>query len=137
MSSSLLDELLDSLEFFKIHLPVFYGKFMEDAFGRLLAEIISQPLFQFRIRFGRCHYSPTASLLILYYLTAHGLLSDMVSDSAPYAVKSWRPYQMHSFQFAGARKPYNTLAKSPHPRFVNHRLKLSCAAYHVMAVKLL
>ncbi|KAI5998382.1 hypothetical protein F5J12DRAFT_324940 [Pisolithus orientalis] len=113
---------------FKVHLPVFYGESVQDALGRLLAEIVSQ--------------SGDISVL------------DWVGDASSFHScfpANLIPYQMvpcaqsircdstrrNSLNFEGARKLYNTLAKLPRPRFVHRRLILSSIAYRVVAAKLL
>ncbi|KAI6024268.1 hypothetical protein EDC04DRAFT_281097 [Pisolithus marmoratus] len=113
---------------FRVHLPVLYGESVENALGRLLAEIISQ----------------SGDISVLDWVgEASSFHSCFPANLIPYQMVPCTQStpgdstNRNSFHFEGARKLYSTLAKLPRPRFVNRRLILPSIAYRVNAVKLL
>ncbi|KAI6022007.1 hypothetical protein EDC04DRAFT_346077 [Pisolithus marmoratus] len=112
---------------FKLNLPVLYGESVENALGRLLAEIIS--------------HSGDVSVL------------DWVGEPSPFhscfpaSLTPYRtvphiqlipsdPAQRHGLDLAKARELYNALARLPLARCVNRRLMLPSTIHPVTAVKL-
>ncbi|KAI6127111.1 hypothetical protein F5141DRAFT_1085592 [Pisolithus sp. B1] len=110
---------------FNLHLPVLYGESAEKALGRLLADIISQSGDISRHRF--IPVSRPASPPIKCYLCPHPTL--MRKERSP--TTDQQPASSTALQ-----KMYRSLAKSPLPQFINHRLNLPSITHRVISVHL-
>ncbi|KAI5980604.1 hypothetical protein EDD15DRAFT_2437511 [Pisolithus albus] len=121
------------LAVFDIHLPILYGKSGENALGRLLAEIIS--------RSGDISVLDWVGEASWFHSCFPAQLTPYRALPLPLPVQS-NPEDYTSIMseqpaaLAALRTLYRTLAKSPPPRFVTHRLALPCIAHRVTAIQL-
>ncbi|KAG6326676.1 hypothetical protein ID866_12413 [Astraeus odoratus] len=116
---------------FNLHLPVLYSESVEDALGRLLAEIISQSGETSLLdwvgepsSFHSCFpasFTSYASLPCLYSvqdgLALH--MSTLISQEISNAL----------------RRRLDSLLKSPRPHFINHNLTLPCIVHRLRTIQ--
>ncbi|KAI6099232.1 heterokaryon incompatibility protein-domain-containing protein [Pisolithus croceorrhizus] len=113
---------------FKIYLPVLYGESVENALGRLLAEIISQ----------------SGDISVLQWVgeasSFHSCFPASITPyrEAPYPMLAPGDAVIHSNSPPeGARKLYSALTNLPLPRFLTRRLLLPCIVHRVTGIKLM
>ncbi|KAI6042939.1 hypothetical protein EDC04DRAFT_2891523 [Pisolithus marmoratus] len=117
---------------FNVHLPVMYGESAENAFGRLLAEIISQ----------------SGDISVLDWVgeasSFHSCFpAEITSYQTPPSSPPHLDAEVHATMreqlassSAALRTLYCSLEKSPLPRFLNRRLTLPCITHCVTEVQL-
>ncbi|KAI5987409.1 hypothetical protein F5J12DRAFT_555154 [Pisolithus orientalis] len=112
---------------FKIHLPVLYGESVENALGRLLAEIISR----------------SGDISVLDWAgEASSFNSCFPANLVPYQtvpdiqLTPSNPAKHDDLDPEKAQKLYNNLARLPRAGFVNSKLVLPCTVHPATVVKL-
>ncbi|KAI5987404.1 hypothetical protein F5J12DRAFT_866917 [Pisolithus orientalis] len=112
---------------FKVHLPVLYGEPVENALGRLLAEIISR----------------SGDISVLDWVgEASSFNSCFPANPVPYQtvpdiqLTPSDPAKHSDLDLEKAQKLYNNLARLPRAKFVNNKLVLPSIAHLVTVVKL-
>ncbi|KAI6167480.1 hypothetical protein EDD17DRAFT_1043111 [Pisolithus thermaeus] len=117
---------------FQVHLPIFYGETIENALGRLLAEIISQSgdtsVLDWAGKESSFHSCLPADLKPYTLYQAVSCLQSTPSD----------PINGNDIDPEKARQMYNALAQLPSPRFLTgRRLVLPCIVHRITRVQLL
>ncbi|KAI5994926.1 hypothetical protein F5J12DRAFT_773134 [Pisolithus orientalis] len=112
---------------FKVHLPVLYGESVENALGRLLAEIISR----------------SGDISVLDWVgQASSFNSCFPASLLPYQAVPYiqltpsNPAKHTDLDLERAQKLYSNLARLPRAGFFNRRLLLPCTIHPVTVVKL-
>ncbi|KAI6157664.1 hypothetical protein BKA82DRAFT_228027 [Pisolithus tinctorius] len=121
---------------FNLHLPVLYGESAENALGRLLSEIISQSgdisVLDWVGEASSFHSCFPA------YITSYRMLPlpppQPIAEEHAAMIHTEQPEQAGSSSTT-LRMLYRSLANSPPPRFLSHRLILPCIAYRVTAIQ--
>ncbi|KAI6152935.1 hypothetical protein EDD17DRAFT_1633370 [Pisolithus thermaeus] len=117
---------------FNLHLPVLYGESAEKALGRLLADIISQS-GDISVLDWVGEASPFHSCFPAC-ITSYQMLP--LSPSHPHAEERSPTTDQQPASSTALQKMYRSLAKSPLPQFINHRLTLPSITHRVISVHL-
>ncbi|KAI6159506.1 hypothetical protein EDD17DRAFT_1838115 [Pisolithus thermaeus] len=117
---------------FDIRLPVLYGEPAEDSLGRLLAQIISQSGETSVLDWvgeGSRFHSCFPAHITSYRTSPLSLVSGF--DAEEHVLTTGR----EATSSKALQKLYDSLAKSPLPRFINRRLILPCLAHSATATR--